>query len=258
MRKKTEQLFQYLNFLSCHIQNNETVWKTPTLIPFSLNISLEFSLDYVFHIIFSSHQFQLLISLFSLTVREGLGMNINPSPRCLRCSLVTPIGWPGSDHWHVSGRSGGRSHGWNHGHLWWTQVSHIKTANGYSDYGFIALYGYSDYVLKALYGYSGYTMTIICPCFRPSTGIPVLHSGSHFRHGLLQLMIHTIDPLHDGSSNFGSYFLTRIEWLCFINHHYHLFTQLTDDSWINSSCLILFRKKRKIPPLNFIFIGLCF
>ena len=36
------------------------------------------------------------------------------------------------------------------------------------------------------------------PCFRPSTGIPVLHSGSHFRHGLLQLMIHTIDPLHDG------------------------------------------------------------
>lgn len=35
--------------------------------------------------------------------------------------------------------------------------------------------------------------------FRPSTGIPVLHSGSHFRHGLLQLMIHTIDPLHDGN-----------------------------------------------------------
>ena len=60
--------------------------------------------------------------------------------------------------------------------------------------------------------------------FRPSTGIPVLHSGSHFRHGLLQLMIHTIDPLHDGSSNFGSYFLTRIEWLCFINPHYHLYT----------------------------------
>ena len=35
--------------------------------------------------------------------------------------------------------------------------------------------------------------------FRPSTGIPVLHSGSHFRHGLLQLIIHTINPLHDGS-----------------------------------------------------------
>ena len=33
------------------------------------------------------------------------------------------------------------------------------------------------------------------------TGIPVLHAGSHFRHGLLQLMIHTIDPLHDGKSN---------------------------------------------------------
>lgn len=38
--------------------------------------------------------------------------------------------------------------------------------------------------------------------FRPSTGIPVLHSGSHFRHGLLQLMIHTIDPLHDGNFDF--------------------------------------------------------
>ncbi|KAK6624407.1 hypothetical protein RUM44_011266 [Polyplax serrata] len=24
------------------------------------------------------------------------------------------------------------------------------------------------------------------------------HSGTKFRHGLLQLMIHTIDPLHDG------------------------------------------------------------
>jgi hypothetical protein len=33
-------------------------------------------------------------------------------------------------------------------------------------------------------------------------GIPVLHSGSHFRHGLLQLMIHTIDPLHDGKKEF--------------------------------------------------------
>ncbi|XP_047740749.1 sodium/potassium/calcium exchanger Nckx30C [Hyalella azteca] len=33
---------------------------------------------------------------------------------------------------------------------------------------------------------------------RPSTAAPVIHSGSKFRHGLLQLMIHTIDPLHDG------------------------------------------------------------
>ncbi|KAL3288166.1 hypothetical protein HHI36_002617, partial [Cryptolaemus montrouzieri] len=24
------------------------------------------------------------------------------------------------------------------------------------------------------------------------------HTGAKFRHGLLQLMIHTIDPLHDG------------------------------------------------------------
>lgn len=33
------------------------------------------------------------------------------------------------------------------------------------------------------------------------SGIPVLHAGSHFRHGLLQLMIHTIDPLHDGKDS---------------------------------------------------------
>ena len=31
-----------------------------------------------------------------------------------------------------------------------------------------------------------------------SGGMPILHSGTHFRHGLLQLMIHTIDPLHEG------------------------------------------------------------
>ncbi|GIY05667.1 hypothetical protein CDAR_534351 [Caerostris darwini] len=27
---------------------------------------------------------------------------------------------------------------------------------------------------------------------------PMLHAGSKFRSGLLQLMIHTIDPMHDG------------------------------------------------------------
>ncbi|XP_067002126.2 sodium/potassium/calcium exchanger Nckx30C [Anabrus simplex] len=32
---------------------------------------------------------------------------------------------------------------------------------------------------------------------RPPAG-PASHSGTKFRHGLLQLMIHTIDPLHDG------------------------------------------------------------
>ncbi|XP_021915865.1 sodium/potassium/calcium exchanger Nckx30C isoform X1 [Zootermopsis nevadensis] len=32
---------------------------------------------------------------------------------------------------------------------------------------------------------------------RPAPG-PVTHSGTKFRHGLLQLMIHTIDPMHDG------------------------------------------------------------
>jgi len=52
----------------------------------------------------------------------------------------------------------------------------------------------------ALAGVTGGAMagTMVNDGHRPSTGIPVLHSGSHFRHGLLQLMIHTIDPLHDG------------------------------------------------------------
>ena len=43
---------------------------------------------------------------------------------------------------------------------------------------------------------------------RSHTSIPVLHAGSHFRHGLLQLMIHTIDPLHDG----------KFENICFYFH----------------------------------------
>jgi sodium/potassium/calcium exchanger 2 len=35
---------------------------------------------------------------------------------------------------------------------------------------------------------------------RPVPGGPPTHhhSGTKFRHGLLQLMIHTIDPMHDG------------------------------------------------------------
>lgn len=32
--------------------------------------------------------------------------------------------------------------------------------------------------------------------------IPLLHSGTKFRHGLLQLMIQSIDPLHDGKLTF--------------------------------------------------------
>ncbi|GIX96032.1 hypothetical protein CDAR_6931 [Caerostris darwini] len=38
---------------------------------------------------------------------------------------------------------------------------------------------------------------------------PILHAGSKFRHGLLQLMIHSIDPLHDGrrSDARGSLFM---------------------------------------------------
>ncbi len=30
------------------------------------------------------------------------------------------------------------------------------------------------------------------------SGLPVLHSGSLYHGGLLQLMIHTIDPMSDG------------------------------------------------------------
>ena len=36
-----------------------------------------------------------------------------------------------------------------------------------------------------------------------SCSIPILHSGtSHFRHGVLQLMIHTIDPIAEGMCKF--------------------------------------------------------
>jgi hypothetical protein len=43
---------------------------------------------------------------------------------------------------------------------------------------------------------------------RAQSSIPVLHSGSHFRHGLLQLMIHTIDPLNDGKKRSGLFLET--------------------------------------------------
>ena len=86
--------------------------------------------------------------------------------------------------YYFLGWSGRRSYGGYHGHLWWTQVK---------------LFAHQRLKIICLVATVKYFL------FRPSTGIPVLHSGSHFRHGLLQLMIHTIDPLHDGSSNFGSY-----------------------------------------------------
>ncbi|CAM1296995.1 SLC24A2 (predicted) [Pycnogonum litorale] len=38
----------------------------------------------------------------------------------------------------------------------------------------------------------------LVPNYSRRASTPILHSGSKFRHGLLQLMIHTIDPLHDG------------------------------------------------------------
>merc|ERR1712061_156727 len=52
----------------------------------------------------------------------------------------------------------------------------------------------------ALAGVTGAAMSGVVAGDGPKSksGIPVLHAGSHFRHGLLQLMIHTIDPLHDG------------------------------------------------------------
>jgi hypothetical protein len=49
---------------------------------------------------------------------------------------------------------------------------------------------------------------------RNQSSIPVLHSGSHFRHGLLQLMIHTIDPLNDGEQfNKNNFFIILIFFL---------------------------------------------
>ncbi|XP_059080876.1 sodium/potassium/calcium exchanger Nckx30C-like isoform X5 [Tigriopus californicus] len=50
----------------------------------------------------------------------------------------------------------------------------------------------------ALAGVTGAAMSGVVAGEGARTSIPVLHSGTHFRHGLLQLMIHTIDPLHDG------------------------------------------------------------
>ncbi|XP_059080877.1 sodium/potassium/calcium exchanger Nckx30C-like isoform X6 [Tigriopus californicus] len=47
-------------------------------------------------------------------------------------------------------------------------------------------------------GVTGAAMSGVVAGEGARTSIPVLHSGTHFRHGLLQLMIHTIDPLHDG------------------------------------------------------------
>ena len=57
---------------------------------------------------------------------------------------------------------------------------------------------------------------------RSHTSIPVLHAGSHFRHGLLQLMIHTIDPLHDGKfENICSNF-----YLCSYSNLFSLFCRI--------------------------------
>ncbi|TRY67329.1 hypothetical protein TCAL_02759 [Tigriopus californicus] len=56
--------------------------------------------------------------------------------------------------------------------------------------------GYCDELCQA--GVTGAAMSGVVAGEGARTSIPVLHSGTHFRHGLLQLMIHTIDPLHDG------------------------------------------------------------
>lgn len=41
-------------------------------------------------------------------------------------------------------------------------------------------------------------------------------SHAKFRHGLLQLMIHTIDPLHDGQSHAGIFPNTLITLACLL------------------------------------------
>ena len=85
-------IFHTMNFL-CVTHNQWDSLETPTLIPFSLTISVNFSLAYISH-----H--------FSIRGRE--------SSLCRTQPLMTL--------WHVSGRRRGWSHGWHHGHLWWTQV----------------------------------------------------------------------------------------------------------------------------------------
>lgn len=53
------------------------------------------------------------------------------------------------------------------------------------------------------------------------------HTGAKFRHGLLQLMIHTIDPLHDGKLFHPT---TNL-------HTYHLPPQLKYTLFIQSPCI---------------------
>ena len=83
------------------------------------NFSWIFSrlLRYIVSHHFSFHQFSMLISLLSLI--GGLCCIVRRHHGSDNADLIW---WPGSDHWHVSGRRCGGSHGWHHGHLWWTQV----------------------------------------------------------------------------------------------------------------------------------------
>lgn len=94
-------IFHTMNFL-CVTHNQWDSLETPTLIPFSLTISVNFSLAYISH-----H--------FSIRGRE--------SSLCRTQPLMTL--------WHVSGRRRGWSHGWHHGHLWWTQVRQLRPHNGH-------------------------------------------------------------------------------------------------------------------------------
>ena len=75
---------------------------------------------------------------------------------------------------------------------------------------------------------------------RSHTSIPVLHAGSHFRHGLLQLMIHTIDPLHDGKfENICSNFhLCSLQFNCFIRM-FILITIYPHKTWLKRNAIVI-------------------
>lgn len=108
----TEKKSKYFNTLLfpchdlslCHIQPMRQ-FGNPTLIPFSLTISVDFSLDYI------SNHFD--IQWVQTSASADIWWHLMTSDDTC---------WHLMTRWHVSGRRCGRSHGWHHGHLWWTQV----------------------------------------------------------------------------------------------------------------------------------------
>ncbi|KAJ9585635.1 hypothetical protein L9F63_002580, partial [Diploptera punctata] len=73
---------------------------------------------------------------------------------------------------------------------------------------------------------------------RPAPG-PTNHSGTKFRHGLLQLMIHTIDPLHDVSFRANSDLYVTKWRKQFVNNSSTTFLKY----WVNK----FLKSMRKIP-----------